>query len=292
MPLNRADPAVRRACALAGVALALAAHAALAAGASNAGAGGRYVETGGSRLYVQTSGQGPVLVFLHGGLGSFDTSFPAQKAYFSAFRQVVGIDQRGHGHSPDNDQPFSYGQMAEDTAAVIRALGVGPVDIVGHSDGGNVGLLLARRHPELVRRLVISGANARGDFDGTLAYLRSRLQSSASFGAALPPDMRAAYERTSPDGASHWPTMVAKTKDLWETRIVIDDEDLHAIGIPVLVMAGDHDAIPLAETARIFRALPNGQLCILPATGHNTMGERPEEFNRIVQVFLGEGGHN
>jgi pimeloyl-ACP methyl ester carboxylesterase len=49
--------------------------------------------------------------------------------------------------------------MAEDTAAVIEQLGLGLVDIAGHSGGGNIGLLLARDHPQLVRRLVISGAN-------------------------------------------------------------------------------------------------------------------------------------
>jgi len=46
--------------------------------------------------------------------------------------------------------------MADDAAAVVEQLGLGPVDVVGHSDGGNVALLLARDHPQLVRRVVIS----------------------------------------------------------------------------------------------------------------------------------------
>ena len=86
----------------------------------------------------------------------------------------------------------------------------------------------------------------------------------------------------------HWPIMVSKTKALWATRVVIDASDLAAIQIPVLVMSGDHDVIPLEETLEIYRQLPHGQLCILPATGHATMQERPEEFNRLTRQFLEE----
>ena len=83
--------------------------------------------------------------------------------YFATYRTVVGIDQRGYGHSPDGPWSLSYKMMADDTAAIIGQLGLGPVDVVGHSDGADLALLLVRDHPELVRRLVISGANIRVD---------------------------------------------------------------------------------------------------------------------------------
>jgi pimeloyl-ACP methyl ester carboxylesterase len=128
--------------------------------------GGQLYNVNGVRLYVEMSGKGPPILFLHGGFSYFDQAFAAQRTYFAAFRTVVGVDQRGHGHSPDNEQPFSYLQMAEDTAALLQQLKVGRIDIVGHSDGGIVGLLIARYHPALVRRLVISGASSRSDYDG------------------------------------------------------------------------------------------------------------------------------
>ena len=131
-------------------------------GAEPNAAGGRFVETNGSKLWVEMFGSGGVpIVFLHGGLHHFDNNFARQREDFASSRKVVGIDQRGHGHSPDDTRPFSYAEMAEDTAEVIRQLGLGRVDVVGHSDGGNVGLRLARAHPEMVRRLVVSGANLR-----------------------------------------------------------------------------------------------------------------------------------
>jgi pimeloyl-ACP methyl ester carboxylesterase len=249
---------------------------------------GRFYQVDGVRLYTEISGTGPPLLFLHGGLSSFDRTFANQRAYFSTFRTVIGVDQRGHGHSPDDARAFSYAEMAEDTASLIKKLKLEPVDVVGHSDGANVGLLLALHHPELVRRLVISGANIRGDYNGLWAYWRFRLSSTDRFAASLPAALREDYARVSPDGQAHWLTMVGKSKELWSTWVVLDPADLQAIHIPVLVMAGDHDAIPLEHTMEIYRALPHGQLCILPATGHATMDERSEEFNLLARSFLEE----
>jgi pimeloyl-ACP methyl ester carboxylesterase len=248
--------------------------------------GGRLYQVRGAQLYVERTGRGTPILFLHGGLSDFDATFAGQVAYFAAFRTVIGVDQRGNGHSPDTDQAFSYRQMEEDTAALLQQLQLGRVDIIGHSDGANVGLLLARYHPELVRRLVISGANARGDYNGWLAYTRFRLSSDEAFAASVSPQERALYVRASPDGAQHWPAVVAKTKALWATRVVIGAADLAAIELPVLVMAGDHDVIPIEETVSIYRQLPHAQLCILPGSGHATMQDQPEQFNRLVREFL------
>jgi pimeloyl-ACP methyl ester carboxylesterase len=245
-----------------------------------------YTEVRDVRLYTEIGGNGPPVLFLHGGLRYFDSTFALQKPYFSAFRTVIGVDQRGHGHSPDNDRAFSYAEMAEDTAALLQKLGVGPVDVVGHSDGGNVGLILAYRHPELVRRLVISGANLRGGHAAVLGFLWSLVKPAESAVADTPSPLRDEYARVSPDGVEHWHVVLAKSNVLWATRVVLTPEQVRAIRIPVLVMAGDHDDISLEETIEIYRLLPQGQLLILPASGHETMLERPDEFNRITRAFL------
>jgi pimeloyl-ACP methyl ester carboxylesterase len=165
-------------------------------------------------------------------------------------------------------------------------LHVDVVDIIGHSDGGNVGLLIARYHPNVLRRLVVSGANARGDFNGSWAYWHDILRPVDTFAATIPAIVRDNYVRVSPDGARHWPIIVAKTKDLWETRIVLDRQDLRSIQTPVLVLAGDHDLVSLEHTIEIFHQLSNAQLCILPASGHGTMSDDPEDFNRVTRTFL------
>src|SRR5437763_12952774 len=80
----------------------------------------RYYTVNGASLYVETFGSGPPIVFLHGGLGFFDMNFARQRDYFAPSRKVIGIDRRGHGHSPDTAEPFSYQGMADDTAAVLE----------------------------------------------------------------------------------------------------------------------------------------------------------------------------
>jgi pimeloyl-ACP methyl ester carboxylesterase len=82
-----------------------------------------YIEVRGAKLYTQIYGHGPPIVFLHGGMAFFDNSFAKQRDYFATYRTVVGIDQRGYGHSPDGPWSLSYQMMADDTAAIIQQLG-------------------------------------------------------------------------------------------------------------------------------------------------------------------------
>ena len=252
-----------------------------------------YLEVRGSRVYVETFGSGTPLVFLHGGLLFFDNSFAAQRDYFAATRKVIGIDRPGHGHSPDNGRPFSYREMAEDMAAVIEQLGIGPVDVVGHSDGGNVGLLLARDHPQLVRRLVVSGANLRAGLPPD--ELERRRQWSPQqladkvrqFEERLPPNFRSDYQAVAPDGPGQWEKFLLKSYPLWLTPVVIDSADLKTIRSPVLVIAGDKDFTSIEETVEIYRGLPRGQLFIVPGTGHATFSERSDLANLAIAEFLG-----
>jgi len=250
-----------------------------------------YYEVRGAKLYTQIYGHGPPIVFLHGGMVFFDNSFAKQRDYFSAFRTVIGIDQRGHGHSPDGPWSLSYKLMADDTAAIIEKLGLGPVDIVGHSDGADLALVLVRDHPNLVRRLAISGANIRVDLSPE-EKLRSQWSQQQLDGhlrkmaAALPPWFLPDYAKVSPDGPDHWMTLLAKCYDMWLQPVVIASADLKKISIPVLVMAGDHDFTSIENNAEIFRDLPRGQLIIVPASNHGTFNKRPDLVNLAIREFL------
>jgi pimeloyl-ACP methyl ester carboxylesterase len=271
-------------------ACALAATSGRAADATPATA--RYHDVDGARVYVQSAGSGAPIVFLHGGLRFFETNFARQREYFASFRTVIGIDRTGHGHSPDTEQPFTYAGMAKQTAAVLRQLALGPVDVVGHSDGGNVGLLLARDHPELVRRLVVSGANLRAPLPPDELQRRSEWTDdevavkARELATKLPPSFRAEYETVTPDGAAHWWTLLTKSYRLWLTPVVIEPAELRTVRLPVLVMAGDHDFTPIEETLEIYRNLPQGQLVILPATGHGTMSESAALANLAMREFF------
>jgi pimeloyl-ACP methyl ester carboxylesterase len=251
-----------------------------------------YTEARGSRIYVETFGSGAPLVFLHGGLLFFDNSFAKQRDYFASTRKVIGIDRPGHGHSPDNGRPFSYQEMADDMAAVIEKLDVGPVDIVGHSDGGDVGLILAHDHPQLVRRLVISGANltpglAPDELKRRSQWTHEQLAEAAGrLEQQLPPNFRTDYQAVAPDGGGQWQSFLLRSYQLWMTPVVIETAALKTMQTPVLVIAGDKDFTSIEETVAIYRALPHGQLFIVPGTGHGTFSDRPELTNLAIAEFL------
>ncbi len=251
-----------------------------------------YYEVHGARLYVEKFGHGPPIIFLHGGLMFFDNSFRNQRDYFAAYRTVIGIDQRGHGHSPDGDWTLSYQLMADDTAAIIERLGLGPVDVVGISDGGNIALLLARDHPDRVRRIVISGANLRSGLTPQQAQEQHTLPADAlaaklkKIENAVPPNVRPDYARVSPDGPGHWNTLLRKDYFMWIQPVIIEPADLKKIQAPVLVMAGDNDLTSLEETIEIYRGLPHAQLMIVPGCSHGTFLNRPGLVNLAVREFL------
>jgi pimeloyl-ACP methyl ester carboxylesterase len=250
-----------------------------------------YFSVNGAKLYVESVGQGTPILFLHGGLMFFDNAYPKQRDYFSAHHLVIGIDQRGHGHSPDGPWTLSYQLMADDTAAILQRLKFGQVDVVGHSDGGNIALLLARDHPDLVRRVVISGANLRG-WPPEVMEARRRISAAQIEGkvkalaASLPAFFAVDYGAVSPDGPDHWMTLLTKCYWLWGQPIVIMPGDLSKISSPVLVMAGDHDLIPFEQTTEISAGLRSGQLFIVPGTGHDTFGARAELVNLAISEFL------
>jgi len=246
---------------------------------------GNYATVNGHPIYYEQFGDGRPIVLLHGGLHTIHLSFEKQIAPFAEQHHVIAIEQVGHGHSADIEGPFSYMQMAEDTAALLRQLNITNADFVGWSDGGILSLILARRHPTLVRRLVISGANIRAEGlkAETLTYFRETPsdQIAKDFSG-----LRAAYEQTSPDGSDHWPIVVAKIVNMIITPVILEQSDLAAIQAHVLVVAGDRDAITLEHTIELFESLPQAQLCILPGTGHETFQKAADRLNPMILAFL------
>jgi pimeloyl-ACP methyl ester carboxylesterase len=237
------------------------------------------------RMYYELYGSGRPLLLLHGGGGTIQ-NFSRQLAYFAGDRLVIAPEQMGQGHTADANRPLSYLEMAENTAELLDQLQVKEADVLGWSDGGILGLILAIRHPSLVHRLAITGANVSPGRDAitptTLAELRAYKPEEDSAG-------RGRYATLSPDSANHYPIVMHKLLDLWlnhPTASEITLRDLGKIKAPTLVIAGDRDVIRLEETIAISRGIPEAQLFIVPGTGHPTVRERPEWLNPILRAFF------
>lgn len=227
-----------------------------------------HAQIGPVRMYYELHGRGAPLLVLHGGGSTIQTSFGAILPELSKTRMVIAPEQQGHGHTADVDRPLSYAQMADDTAALLKLLNVGPVDVLGFSNGGSVAMMLAIRHPETVRKLVVASVYARRE------DIRPELLSSfrtADF-RSMPDIYRAAYLAVAPN-----PQDLRKlTPKLMNAILSFDgfsDSELAAITAPTLIMQADRDIAPLEAIAALQRKIRGAQLVVLPGGHGGYLGE-------------------
>jgi pimeloyl-ACP methyl ester carboxylesterase len=221
---------------------------------------------------------------LHGGLGTVE-DFSSQTQELAKQFRVVAFERPGHGRTADIDGPFSFDAMSVCAIDFIEALKLGAVNLVGWSDGAIIALLVATSRPDLVKRLVsVSGlfdANSQSLQD--MNWIRSLTPESMMKTASA---LVSRYEEISPDGPSHFPVVLEKTKRLWLNEPNIPGEELAKISAPTIVMAGDRDSIPIEHTLELFRSIKGAQLCIVPGTTHFLLSEKPDLINRAILEFL------
>src|SRR3954469_3826991 len=189
-----------------------------------------YAPVGDLRLYYEIHGDGRPLVLLHGAYMTVDMMGPLI-AGLAPSRQVIAIEQQSHGRTADADRPITYEGMADDTAGVMEHLGIERADVVGYSMGAGVGLQLAIRHPERVRKLV--GASTAYAYNGMPAE-------AIELFATITPEMfkggpmEAEYKRLAPN-PDDFEKLVWKLKTL-DTTDFDWSEGVRAITAPVLII--------------------------------------------------------
>jgi pimeloyl-ACP methyl ester carboxylesterase len=239
---------------------------------------GDYVELPGVKTWYETEGLGDPLVLLHGGFCTNET-WGAQRADLAARYRLFLPERRGHGHTPDVEGPLSYQDMADDTAAFIESVVGGPAHVVGWSDGGVVALLVAIARPDLVRKIVVIGANFRPSRECWVEP--AMLDTMTPDGPALV-FFREMYEAAAAGAASHWPVVARKIVDMWRTEPTLSTQDLARISAPTLVLVGDDDMMTLEHTISLYRGIPNSQLAVVPGTSHLVPLEKPGQVNHLI----------
>lgn len=221
------------------------------------------------QLHTTCAGEGPALLLLHGN-GEDSTYFEHQISEFSRDFCVCAIDTRGHGGTPMGIAPFTLSQFADDLFDFMNENEIDRADILGFSDGGNIALLFALRHPERVRRLVLNSANLFPE--GLCSWLHeSFLQSYEEVCSSEEPD--APYK--------------AALLELMINEPHIDPEELSALTMPTLVIAGDQDIVDFEHTLLIAASIPGARLAIVPG-GHDVANRHPAAFNAAVRAFFEE----
>jgi pimeloyl-ACP methyl ester carboxylesterase len=233
---------------------------------------GKYYDIRGFNMYCEVYGKGEPLLIIHGNGGSIN-NFIYQIPYFAKKYQVIIADSRSHGRSADKGDSLTYEMMADDYAALLTALKVDSANVIGWSDGGIEGILLAMRHPGKVKKLAITGANLVPDTSAVPQEIWDMILPSYK-------ELGAIKQRTEQEKSSY------KLLRLLAEQPHIAPQSLRAVQCPTLVIGGDHDVIREEHTMLIYKNIPRSYLWILPASGHSTPIMYAEDFNRIVDRFF------
>ena len=216
-----------------------------------------FTTVNGIDIYYEKSGEGKPLVLLHGN-GEDHSRFDKIAAELSGEYAVYVTDTRYHGQSTKTET-ISYLEMMEDTAAFINKLCLEKPVVLGASDGGITGLLLAMKYPDLLSGLIACGANTHPSqimkwytFLMKISYLISR-------------DKKIKMMLTEPD---------------------ITNEDLASVKIPVLILAGSFDILPTPATLEIAAAIPNSEVKILKGQTHSSYLKNYKILITVIQPFL------
>lgn len=227
-----------------------------------------YAQVNGLKMYYEIHGSGKPLVLLHGGGSTITTTFGTILPELAKTHQVIAVELQAHGHTHDIDRPFSFEQDADDVAALLEQLHIEKADIMGFSNGGTTALQIAIRHPKRVNKLVLASAMYKRDgvipgfFEGMkLASLDN-----------MPQPLKDAYLAINPDPRG-LQAMFNRDADRMITFKDISDADIHAIQAPALVINGYTDVILPEHALALSRALPHGQLAILPGGHGDYIGE-------------------
>ena len=214
-------------------------------------------------------GQGAPLILLHGNSENCDY-FAGQITAFARHFHVYALDTRGHGRTPRGTAPFTIRQFADDLLAFMDAHGIARAHILGFSDGGNIAMIFAMKHPERVDRLILDGANL--DTKGVKRSIQFQIELGYRFAKMFAKSSESARKNTEMLG-------------LMVNDPNVRPEELSQIHARTLVIAGTKDMIKEEHTRLIADRIPDSRLVFIEGD-HFIANKCPEAFNRAVLDFL------
>jgi len=260
---------------------------------------GEAIDIGNIELWTERRGQGPN-VLLIAGLGDPAEAWQPQLDGLSDRHLVTAFDNRGVGRTPLPEGHLSSTTMADDAAALLRALEVPNAYVAGFSMGSAIAQELALRHPELVRSLVLMSTYARPDalFGSQLNFWRWLVEVAPSERAFFEAFFTWVYTpRAHADGTvgqiveealafPHQQSVEAFQAQV-DVCLTHDTADrLPEISAPTLVLSGELDIILPPRFGRSVAAgIPNAHFEVMPGEAHQPFQEVPEEFNARVDAF-------
>ena len=246
------------------------------------------------QIHYREHGRGRPLVFLHGGWGYGVYPIGRQMEVFGKDRRIIAPDRSGYGRSTrmTSEMPVDFHRRAaEETLAVLDALGIERATIWGHSDGAVIAAMIGLQAPERCEQLILEAFH----------FLRNKPGSRGFFErfAAHPEDLSGETRRLLAEdhGETHWQTVVRRNCGAW-LRIADEcarpDGDLYdgrlgELAVPTTILhgVGDPRTEP-GELERVRRELPRATMRLVEKGQHSPHSEEAayEECNRILREVL------
>ena len=263
----------------------------------------------GVELHYIEQGQGEPLILLHGGIGDYRSWEPQMKAFSQHYR-VISYSRRYNypNNNPLTAKNHSAYVEANDLAAFIRKLKLGRVHLVGTSIGAFTALVLAVKHPEMVRSLVLAeppvhqwvrdtpdgeaiyrefmttihepaaAAFKAGDDKGAMRIFVNGLSGTSSFDNLSPESLAAIMQN------SRFFKAITLSADPYPN---LSKDKVKRLSIPILIVTGENTIkIHRMVNEKLARLLPKAERAIIPNAGHGSPRENPEAFNEAVNRFL------
>ncbi|WP_427172592.1 alpha/beta fold hydrolase [Arthrobacter sp. 92] len=255
-----------------------------------------YADNNGLRMYYEVHGRAmpgqPPLLLIPGGGSTIGTNFAELIPLLTDHRQVIAVEEEGHGRTQPTSRPLTAENSAGDILAVLAELNVDSVDVLGFSAGGHTAIALALGRRAAVRRLIAASTFVSRD-----AVPDEFWEGMAKATVDNMPDTYRDADRVLNPEPGH----LERLFELDSRRILNfpgwSDGELGTITAPTLVACGDRDIVTPEYAARMARTIPGARLLIIPGGRGDYLGEQdasggdPRTMQATVPLllrFLGE----
>ena len=269
-------------------------------------------------------GQGDPIILFNGasdGMDAWDLSFLTG---ISSNHTVIAFDQRGIGNTTAGTKPYTYQQLANDTAGLLDALKIPKADVMGYSLGGHIAQAFTLSYPDKVNRLILVATTCGGkdgipkppEFNKLMSEITNKSLNnvsisqeemkslvSASLGSGwvkLHPESldipaNITFQQMKPSLSPATMKNQMNVGSAWEDTNWSGACDAEAkLAKPTLVIAGtdDNNYIPHANALVIAGKIPGAWLVQIKDAGHAVMDQYPDEISKILNTFLSTAGQN
>jgi pimeloyl-ACP methyl ester carboxylesterase len=237
----------------------------------------------GAELYFEQHGRGESWLLLHGGFGSLEDFQPLLPTLGEV--HCVALDSRGQGASTLGEVALSYQTLEQDALALVERLALRELSVLGFSDGGIVGLRLARRLP--LKRLIVIGAQHRRTEDPGKLKLMAGV-TGESWRHKFP-ETYELYQRVNPQ--PDFDRLAEQLVTMWlDPGESGHPGSVNGIGCPTLLVRGDDDhLVDLDVVAQLRQELSHSHFLNVPFAGHVAYLEQPELFANGLRRFVADG---